>query len=284
MGIVFSGSYRTARELLGQAGALLKAVACGEPDENAELLLAHVLGKARMTLRAFPDFPVSESQAAVFSELIKRKAAGEPLAYITGRAPFLDLEFNVTPAVLIPRPETEQLALFALAYLKTRTAARVLDIGTGSGCLACALALKSDAAVAACDISAPALEAARANALRLGARVEFFNSDLFSGISGKFDLIVSNPPYIPSGELAALQPEVRREPAGALDGGPDGLAVFRRLAAEAPARLTPGGMLMLESACGQRAELKRLFSAAPWRAVSCRDDFAGLDRYVLAGI
>ncbi|MDD4004702.1 MAG: peptide chain release factor N(5)-glutamine methyltransferase [Elusimicrobiaceae bacterium] len=285
MGIFISGMYRTAGELLKQAQKTLETARVGEPLENAELLLAYALGKSRLTLRAFPDFPVGENQRLDFSALLERKAAGEPLAYITGRAAFLEYEFIVSPAVLVPRPETEQLARFALDWLNGRAGAcDVLDLGAGSGCIACALALRAKARVTASDISPDALAVAKTNAEALGAAVRFVRSDLFAGITGKFDLIVSNPPYIPSEELAGLAPEVRREPACALDGGPDGLELLRRIIGEAPAHLNPGGVLMLETGSGQRAAIKTMFSAGVWRGLEFLDDFSGFDRYFIARV
>lgn len=235
-----------------------------EPRADAEILLAAALGIDRALL---PTRNEVEPERA--GEWIVRRARREPTAYILGRAEFYGLEFRVTPAVLIPRPSTETLVERALA-LRPR---RVLDIGTGSGAIAVVLA-KHGASIVATDISEAALGVARENAKRHGAEVEFVRADLF--VDGDFDLIVSNPPYIPTGEIDTLQPEVRYEPRLALDGGPDGLAVIRGILA---ARRRP---LLLEVGAGQSLAVSDLALREGFRGIQWWRDLAGIDRVLEA--
>ncbi|WP_417109291.1 peptide chain release factor N(5)-glutamine methyltransferase, partial [Hominenteromicrobium sp.] len=214
-----------------------------------------------------------------FDALLARREAGEPLQYVLGEASFLGRAFRVDPRVLIPRADTETLAEAMCACLTPGL--RVLDMGAGSGALAISAALACpQARVTGADISEDALAVARENGERLGARVEWVRSDLFSALEGRcFDMIVSNPPYIPTGELEGLQREVRREPVLALDGGEDGLACYRAIVRGLPGRLCPGGSLLLEVGDGQaarvRALLEKLFDSTAVLA-----DLSGLDRVV----
>ncbi len=260
---------------------------------QAELLLAHVLQKPRLKLYLEFERVLSEPELAALRELVRRRGAREPLQYLVGSVNFCGLELAVCPAVLIPRPETELLAERAWTFLAGRTGSAeappaALDFGTGSGCLAIALAVRCPAArVRAVDLSPAALEVARANAVRHGveARLHFLQSDGFAALPAdeRFDLVVANPPYIPSAEIARLEPEVRdHEPRVALDGGPDGLAVIRRLAAESTPWLKPGGRLMFELGDGQAEAATALLAAAGWGAVTVENDWTNRPRLLIA--
>jgi release factor glutamine methyltransferase len=262
------------------------------PRLQAELLLAHVLGLPRMRLYLDFERVVPPPQLEAVRELVRRRGEREPLQHLTGSTSFCGWEMAVTRDVLIPRPETEQLAERAVAFLRPRgeAPAAALDLGTGSGCLAIVIAAQCPAVVVdAVDLSAPALAVARANAARhaVDGRIRFHQGDGFqalpAGTPAAFDLIVSNPPYIPTADLAGLQPEVRdHDPRVALDGGADGLDFYRRLAVEAPARLRPGGRLMVEFGDGQESALGPLFTAAGWTVESVLPDDSGRPRILIA--
>lgn len=253
------------------------------PRLTGELLLAHALKCDRVRLYLDFDKPLGEPELAAFRELVKRRADGEPTAYLVGKREFWGRPFRVTPAVLVPRPETEHVVEAALAALPEGGAA--LDLCTGSGAIGVSLALdKKGARVVATDLSTAALALARENAAALGATVEFIEGDLFAPLQAaqRFDVIVSNPPYVPTGELPGLSREVRREPSMALDGGPDGLALLRRIVAQAPRWLTPGGTLVLEMHESHAETLPRLCREAGFASAEPRKDLAGLWRYVVA--
>jgi release factor glutamine methyltransferase len=254
------------------------------PRLEAEVLLAHVLGATRVALYTGFDKPLEEPELAGYRELIRRRLAGEPVAYLVGEQEFWSLPLAVDPRVLIPRRDTETLVEVALRLGKT--ARRVADIGTGSGAVALALAKELPAAeVVATDASEGALAVARANAERngLAARVRLVAGDLTGPLDGVFELIVSNPPYVPRGQLPRLAPEVQREPRAALDGGPDGLDVLRRLIPAARAHLAPGGWLAVEHGHDQGAAVRALFIAAGYADVATTRDLAGNER-VTAGL
>lgn len=251
------------------------------------MLLAHVLGASRTVLMAHPERHLTSGQLGRYRKLVQRRAADYPLPYLTDRVEFYGLEFEVTPDVLIPRPETETLVDLALAGQP----ASVVDVGTGSGCIAVALAVHlPEAIVYAIDISPAALATARRNAERHGVaeRVRLMAGDVLSPRPGPVDLIVSNPPYVPSGECASLPDSIRNhEPRLALDGGADGLAVVRRLLAQSPAVLhspdpvegQPGGGLLIEIGADQGKAASRLARAAfPQAVVRVHPDLAGRDR------
>jgi release factor glutamine methyltransferase len=229
------------------------------PRLDAQVLLAHALGVPRVQLYVrFEEVPPEELRTR-FRELVRRRVDGCPVAYLVGSKEFYQLPFTVTPAVLIPRPATESLVMTCLEKAKATTAPRVLDLGTGSGCIAVTVAARQkDAGVVAVDVSDEALAVARENAAKNGVadRVEFRRGDLYDAIDGgeTFDFILSNPPYIPSADVDTLAPEVRdHEPRLALDGGPDGFAVFDRILAGAAERLTDGGWLMVEIGADQES-------------------------------
>jgi release factor glutamine methyltransferase len=248
---------------------------------DAEVLLAHVLERDRVALYTHFDQPLDASELARYRALIKRRLGGEPVAYLIGKREFRSLELSVDERVLIPRPETETVVEAALARLPK--AGRLVDVGTGSGAIALAIkAARPDVRVLAIDLSPAAADVARANVSRLGLEVEVRVGDLLAQADGSFDVIVSNPPYIPSGELAALPPEVQREPRQALDGGPSGLEVVANLVTQARDRLPPGGALVVEVGAGQAAKVAHLFVAAGLREVSTLRDLAGVERVVTA--
>jgi release factor glutamine methyltransferase len=254
--------------------------------------MAHALGCGRVDLYLRFDQPVAAPELELFRAMVRRRSLREPVPYITGIKEFWSLPLRVTPQVLIPRPESELLvetALEALAQCGTADAGTVrgLDIGTGSGALAIALARERGETVqwAATDLSSEALEVARSNARSLGVegRITFFQGDLFDALQrGEpgFSVILSNPPYVPTGEIPRLAPEIRHyEPSTALDGGPDGLTVVRRILEGAPPWLMRGGALLLEVGQGQQRALEQTLKASPyWGSWSWRRDLAGKER------
>ncbi len=254
------------------------------PRLTAELLLARVLSCDRVRLYLDFDKPLGAAELAGFRDLVRRRAEGEPTAYLTGAREFCGRSFQVDARVLVPRPETELLAEAALEALPAGGAA--LDLCTGSGVLAITLALERPGArVVAADVSGDALEVARANAGRLGAPVDFREGDLFEALAAvplPFDVIVANPPYVPSGELGRLAREVQREPRLALDGGPDGLSVILRIVAGAPSRLAAGGRLLIEMHESHAEAVPRLCLEAGLASAEARRDLAGLPRYAVA--
>lgn len=248
----------TIREVLKAATARLAAAGVPNGDYDAAVMLAHVLCEDALMLRmnSWKDMPAEKLES--YEALLSRREKREPLQYILGSTGFMGLEFHVEPGVLCPRPDTEILCEEALRRLKP--GARVLDIGTGSGALAVSLAkLGKDADVTAVDVSDIALSIARGNAERNGARVRFVKSDCFAALAGeKFDMIVSNPPYIDREEMAQLMPEVRQEPELALFGGEDGLDFYRRISHEAGDYLTEGGCLLFEIGWQQKEAVSAL--------------------------
>ena len=256
---------------------------------EAQILLAYVLGCKKVDLLVRYDEQPGEPDRAAFRALIKRRVDGWPVAYLVGSREFYMLPFEVSPAVLIPRPETETLVTECLGLIKRLTAPTVLDLGTGSGCVAVSIAhQKKDAAITAVDISPDALDIARGNASRNGVagRITFAQGDLFGPLPGgvAFDVVVSNPPYVTPAELAGLAPDVRdHEPRLALDGGPDGLTFYRRIAAGAGAVLKPGGWLLVEIGATQDEAVRAILGGQPdlelGRSIK---DAAGLPRVVTA--
>jgi release factor glutamine methyltransferase len=252
---------------------------------DAELLLLHHLGITKAQRLAHPDRELTAEEELGYRESILRRLANEPIQYITGQQEFYGLPFHVTPAVLIPRPETEHLVEAVLERLPRHRPLRILDVGTGSGILAIILARQlPDATITAVDISAQALAVARRNAEthQIAARIRFLESDLFNAVDGEyFDAVVSNPPYVPATGRATLQPQVRDyEPAEALFAGLDGLDLYRRLIPAAHAALVPGGLLALEIGHGQSAAIAALLES--WHNVSFQDDLQAIPRVALA--
>lgn len=253
------------------------------PRLTAELLLAHALGCDRVRLYLDFDKPLAEGELGTYRALVKRRAAGEPTAYLTGHKDFFGRAFKADPRALVPRPETELVVEAALAALPEDGA--LLDLCTGSGCIAVTVALERPRArVVATDLSGEALGLARENAEALGARVELLQGDLYAPLPPdlRFDVIAANPPYVPSAEIPGLARELSHEPALALDGGEEGLAVVRRLVLGAPGHLRPGGALVVEMHESHREALPRLCREAGLERAESRRDLAGLWRYLVA--
>lgn len=259
------------------------------PRLDAELLLAHVLGCKRIDLIVRYDEQPNDTQRATFRELLQKRLDRCPTAYLVGTREFYLLPFEVNSAVLIPRPDTETLVDVALEFLKKRPAPAVLDLGTGSGCVAVCLAhMAKGATVTAVDVSPDAVAVATRNAKRNGVaeRVQFKVGNLFAPVEPgtTFDVIVSNPPYIPPSEIETLMPEVKdHEPRLALDGGTDGLSFYRRLTAECRGWLKPGGMLAVEIGHMQDGAVRELFESCGLQNVKLVKDRAGRPR-VVAGL
>lgn len=286
-GYVLSGDLNIS-EARREASSFLAACGVAEPESNAELLLRHVLGlEGAAYLSALRD-PFPLERKAEWEKVIRRKAAGEPAQYIVGEQDFYGLTFKVTPAVLIPRPETELLVeaiVQAADRLWPGGAPQAADIGTGSGAIAAALAhLRPSWRISASDISPEALAVAQENVRRLGLDVAFKQGNLLEPFAGEpLDIVVSNPPYIPADTIAHLQPEVRdHEPRGALDGGPDGLAPYRTMMAQLPLLPRPPRLIGFELGMGQAGEVAELLrQAGCWSEIVTIPDLAGIDRHVL---
>lgn len=252
---------------------------------DAQTLLAHALGKDRTYLIINFTESLTENLLATYQSLLDRRAAGEPLQYIVGKQEFYGLEFEVTPAVLIPRPETELIVEETIRLAENLSEPIIVDVGTGSGCIAVTLARELETArVIATDISAAALQVARRNAEKHGLsdRVQFLETDLLNGVASKADCILSNPPYIAPLELQSLQREVRDwEPHTALTDNADGLQFYRRLLADAPAHLKENGYLILEMGYKQAETIKAFVDRTVWRAPKALLDLQGIERTVV---
>ena len=275
----------TPRELLKQLAAELADAGVPDSEIDASLLLSHVTGKNPMNLRLDSWSQVSLADEAAFRSLCEKRMTRTPLQYLTGVQSFLGRDFHVDERVLIPRPETELLAERAIEVLRTHPAPVALDLCCGSGCLAVSLSLSDPRAeVHAADLSEGALAVTRLNAGRLGAKVTLHQGDLFDAlpVGMTFDVIVSNPPYIPAADCLELQAEVRREPMMALDGGADGYDFYRRIALEAPNRLKPGGTLLMEVGFDQAERVMALCQAAGLTPVAIHEDYQHIQRMVEA--
>jgi release factor glutamine methyltransferase len=293
-----------ARQRLQHVGILRD-----EADIDARLLAEHVLGWTTERFLTHGQTAASDSFTSRYAALVQRRAGREPVAYIVGHQEFWGLEFEVSPGVLIPRPETElvvesALALFPASHSAPAKLSRsgealagrlegnlfeleIADICTGSGCIAVAIARNCPSArITATDVSDAALEVARRNAVRhqVADRVAFRRADLFAGIGDTFDVVAANPPYVPEVDKASLQPEVRdHEPPLALFAGPDGLRVIRRLVSDAPDRLRPGGRLIFEFGFGQAGAVAELISRTPGlKMIELRPDLQGIPRVAIA--
>ena len=255
-------------------------VQSGLPLLEARMLLERVLGKSRAWLIAHAQEAAGPEAERAFAGLVERRLQGEPIAYILGVREFYGLEFLVTPAVLIPRPETELLAELALARIPENAAARVLDLGTGSGAIAVVLAKqRPQARVTAVEVDYAALVVARANAKRHGVSVRFFCGDWFGALRGEtFDLIVSNPPYVAAADAHLAAGDLRFEPQRALVGGADGLDCIRAIVASAGAHLRPGAWLLFEHGYDQAEACRALLEAEGYREVQSWLDLAGIPR------
>lgn len=282
----------TIGEAILEGERQLQAAGIGSGRLETEMMLAQLRDEPRLNLWMRRDEPLTPGQGEKLRDWLGRRATREPLQHILGWAPFLDFELHVSREVLVPRPETEVLAQLAIRRCAGLAGPRVLDWGTGSGCLALAIAKAVPAAdVHALDLSPEALRIARANATayRLADRIKFNHGDGFAALhfgSGTpppaFDLIVTNPPYIPAAEVETLDPEVRlHDPRLALVGGDDGLDCYRRLAAEGPDWLRPGGVLLAEFGDGQATSLVELFGNAGWMIEAVEKDLSGRDRILI---
>lgn len=273
----------TIREAITLGRQALAAVP--DPEVDALALLGEATGLSPLNLRLRAMESLKPEQEERYRSLLLLRAQREPLQYLLGTQCFFGFDFAVDSRVLIPRQETEMLCELALLAMKGHAAPAVLDLCTGSGAIAVTLKrMRPDAAVTAADVSADALAVAAANAARNGAEVRFVQGDLLAPLQGeRFDLIVSNPPYIDSAACEALQPEVRREPRLALDGGADGLDFYRRLAAGAPACLTHRGQLMVEVGDTQAAQVAALFiEKGDLTDAAIHRDLYGMERFVTA--
>jgi release factor glutamine methyltransferase len=272
--------------------AQLRDAGLDSPELDARILIGHALGMDHTALVAAAEQPLAANAAADIARLAARRLAGEPVARIVGTKEFWGLSFIVTPAVLVPRPETETVVELALALIdrqgeRTR-ALRIADLGTGSGALLLALLTElPNARGIGTDIDAQALAVAQRNAARLGlaARVAFLRGDYASALQGPFDLIVSNPPYVASRDIEGLAPEVRHhDPPHALDGGADGLAAYRAIAADAPRLLGRGGRLVVEIGAGQQRDVEALFTKQGLAMTAARHDLSGIVRALAADL
>jgi release factor glutamine methyltransferase len=256
------------------------------PEEarlDAEVLARHALGWDRARLIADGREPMPRSAQERYASAVARRAAREPVAFITGSREFWGLEFEVSPDVLIPRPETELIVEAVRARRDKGAADTIADVGTGSGCLAVSLARElPGASIVAIDLSEAALDVARRNAARhaVGDRIAFLRSDLLDSLGAPVDVIVSNPPYVPS--AVQLSPEiVRFEPELALYAGPDGLSIIRRLIASARRSLAPSGLFVMEFGLGQDEDVRALAEVAGWSSVSTVNDLQGIPRIAI---
>ncbi|MBX3747718.1 MAG: peptide chain release factor N(5)-glutamine methyltransferase [Verrucomicrobiae bacterium] len=280
-------------EVIRRSASYLEERGVESPRLQVEWILSHTLRRPRLQLYLEFDRALDEAQLDSVREAVRRRGLREPLQHVLGTAAFAGLELEVSPAALIPRPETELLAERAWTWLQDRAASGipssdVLDWGTGTGCLAFAISRHAPGArIVAVDQSPEALALARRNAARLpeSDRITFHHGDGCRELPSHldFDLVVSNPPYIPTAELDSLQPEVRdHDPRTALDGGPDGLDYYRRLAMELPCRLRSGGALLLEFGDGQGPAVTAILEAHDWTVAECHRDHSGRERFLLA--
>lgn len=271
---------RSLGENWRNAQAVLAGAGIDSARLDARLLLEHVAGCRYTDLLMSPEKNLASAAQQVFDALLARRAKGEPLAYLLGEAEFRGRIFQVSPAVLIPRPETEVLIELALEKLQGLSAPKVIDLGTGSGIVAVSLALECPrSSLVAVDLSQEAIAIARNNAGRLGAKVDFREGDWFSPVAGeRFDVVVSNPPYVADGDPHLALNGLPFEPQMALTDGADGLACIRRIVADASVHLNPGGWLLFEHGYDQGEASRNLLTAAGFKAAVTFQDLAGIDR------
>ena len=275
-------------EILKAATSRLEAAKIENPRLDAEILLAHVLKWRRLNLYIDAEKVLPLESVLRFNEMINQRLNGSPVAYIVGKKDFMGLSFAVNEKVLIPRPETEILTELVGEYLRGLGREVIFaDLGTGSGAIPISiLKFVKNARAIAVDISNDALEVAKFNAIKfhVEGRIKFFCGDLFAPLTGKFDAIVSNPPYIPTCDLKTLQTEVQREPKLALDGGEDGLNFYRRIISDAPQFLSENGVLAVEIGINQAAAVKNLFERAKFVDVTILKDFSSIERVIVGRI
>lgn len=269
----------TLKEALAKAVDKLQQMEVPDADIDAWYLLSYVTGLDRAAFFLHGEEPMAEPDMIRYCDLVTKRGERIPLQHLTGEQEFMGLDFHVNEHVLIPRQDTECLVERVLPYVDGK---RVLDVCTGSGCIAIAIAkLGKPFIVHGVDISEEALAVARQNATELNASVELFAGDLMTRMDGQYDVIVSNPPYIPPSVIEGLMPEVRlHEPMLALDGGQDGLEFYRRIAGQAVTRLAPNGRLFLEIGCEQSAAVAEILQKQGYREVQVFQDLAGKDRIV----
>lgn len=275
----------TPRALLRELTQLLRDASVPDPEVDASLLLSFVTDVPPLNLRLDGWTQVAAADEERVRELCRKRCQRIPLQYLTARQSFLGRDFYVDERVLIPRPETELLAERAIAILRESKGAAALDLCCGSGCIGISVALACpDVDVHAADLSEDALAVTKRNAQELGAKLTLHQGDLLDAVPARslFDLIVSNPPYIPSAECLELQEEVRREPMMALDGGADGLNIYRRIAQETPRCLKTGGTLLMEVGAGQARDVMALCQAAGMSPVAIHEDYQRIERMVEA--
>jgi len=276
----------TIREVLNWTRGYFKSAGITQPRLEAEILLAHALDVDRLHLYLTPDKPLSTDERDRYRTVVKERQNGTPLQHLTGEVSFYGLRFRANESALIPRPETEELLDHALRLAPRERDIRCLDLGTGSGVIAVCLGrYLPRAQIVAIDISADALLLANENAAMNGAdeRIEFVQSDWYSEVTGRFDLIVANPPYVDHEEIAELPSEVRdHEPREALDGGAGGLEQIERLLRAVPEYLTPGGHVLMEIGASQGAQVVQLMTEVGLSEVSVLADLSGKDRFAVA--
>lgn len=272
-----------AREMIRKAAASLREAGVPDPEYDSALLLSSLMGIPPLELRMGTEIHPDPQQEEAYGRLIQRRRSREPLQYILGTVYFRGMEFQVSPEVLIPRPETELLAEWAAEEMQGRPSPEILDVCCGSGCLG--LSMKRalpGGKVTLSDLSPGAVRIARLNRDRQGLEAEILQGDLLEPVAGRrFDLILCNPPYIPSRDCEELQPEVMREPRLALDGGADGMDFFRRLSGKCPAYLKPGGLLMMEVGIGEAREAARMLREHGAVRAEIRKDDSQIERMVL---
>jgi len=281
---IFSIMKNSIQNILSEAVKRLSAENIDSPRLDAEILLAHVLNCRRLNIYVDSEKILPLGAVLKFNELINRRLKKIPVAYLVGKKDFMGLTFAVNENVLIPRPETEILTEIVGEYLRGLENPIFADLGTGSGAIPISiLKFVKKARAVAVDISAEALDVAKFNAQKFFVedRIKFFCGNLFEPLTGKFDAIISNPPYIPTSDIKNLQAEVKTEPIIALDGGADGLNFYRRITSEAPRFLTDCGILAVEIGINQASTVKKLFEAANFIDVTIFNDLAGLERVVI---
>ncbi|QTE68492.1 peptide chain release factor N(5)-glutamine methyltransferase [Clostridiales bacterium] len=270
------------RSLILEMTRRFRAAGIPDPEFDSAALLASLCGRNPLSLRLDMETEIDQETEDRYRSLCARRIRREPLQYITGESRFCGYSFAVTPSVLIPRPETELLCEWAVEKIPVDASPRILDLCCGSGCIGITLKLRiPSSAVYMSDLSSAAADVARRNAERLSADVSVGTGDLFENIRDRnFDLIISNPPYIPENECSLLQEEVKKEPLTALDGGNDGLDFYRRICREAPDYLRRGGILMFELGDGQHSAVGKMMEESGFQSVEIRKDFRQISRMI----